>query len=133
MRICNHCKGFVPDESNQCPNCETILEPSKRKGRLSKILYGITLSGAAMTLMACYGQPPPYCQQKCSWKNEEITHCRKKCNENEKKAYLLLLYSSNEKEKSERQTNKTQTSSTTKNNAIDNTESDTNSELPLEP
>jgi hypothetical protein len=61
MRSCKHCEGFVPNTSTQCPNCEEpIHAPKRRAGRLAKALYGVALSGAAITLMACYGPPPGY-------------------------------------------------------------------------
>lgn len=71
MRVCRHCEGFVPDTSNQCPNCEFSIEPLKKKGPWSKIFYGLTASSVAMTLMACYGQPP--CRGKCQEQRDERT------------------------------------------------------------
>ena len=61
MKSCKSCEGFVPQTSNQCPNCEAALvAPRRRAGRLAKVLYGVALGGAAITLMACYGPPPGY-------------------------------------------------------------------------
>lgn len=131
MRVCNHCEGFVPEANSKCPNCEASMEPLKKKGRLSKILYGITVSSAAMTLMACYGIPP--CQQECGVKIEELTNCRKKCNEElTKESQIRMLLILDQQSKNREQTNKTQTSSTSNNNSTDNAV-DTNSELPQEP
>ncbi len=129
MRVCSHCEGFVPEANNQCPNCETSIAPLKKKGKLSKILYGITVGSTAMTLMACYGQPPSGCNQKCGSKNEEITNCRKKCSEENRKTDLIMFYILTEQAKSKNQTNKTQTSSTSNSTSTVN-EVDTNSELP---
>ena len=59
MQICNDCNGFIPDSQQQCPNCETKLEhPSKFKAAMKKVLFGLTIGSASMTLMACYGAPP---------------------------------------------------------------------------
>jgi len=52
MRACPHCDGFVPDSLTSCPHCD---RPAlSLRGRL---LTGALASGAAMTLMACYGAP----------------------------------------------------------------------------
>ncbi|MEM7181407.1 MAG: hypothetical protein AAF518_10875 [Spirochaetota bacterium] len=59
MQTCNNCNGFIPDSQQQCPNCGANLDhPSKFRTTMKKVLYGLTISSASMTLMACYGAPP---------------------------------------------------------------------------
>ncbi len=60
---CPRCDGFVPVSLQACPNCEPAHARSTgellswaRLGLLFRVTAG---SAVAMTLMACYGAPPP--------------------------------------------------------------------------
>lgn len=59
MQQCHHCEGFLPPQNqSQCPHCDAPIKkglsrPLKRVGQL------VLGAGAALTLSACYGAPPP--------------------------------------------------------------------------
>lgn len=54
LEKCSACQGFVPTASNECPHCST-----KRMSRLGAVAAVIGASAISVTLMACYGAPPP--------------------------------------------------------------------------
>jgi hypothetical protein len=59
MRQCAQCQGFVPPSASVCVHCDTTLSSSSSllKSPLFQLVTGGTL---ALTLMACYGRPPPH-------------------------------------------------------------------------
>lgn len=65
MHQCSHCEGFLPSQTqNQCPHCDVTFKkglsrPLKRMGQL------VLGAGAALTLSACYGSPPPASLPPC--------------------------------------------------------------------
>lgn len=65
MHQCPHCEGFLPPQfTHQCPHCDASLKkglprPLKRVGQL------VLGAGAALTLSACYGAPPPASMPPC--------------------------------------------------------------------
>lgn len=66
MRQCTHCQGFVSDTAQACPHCDCALEgavaQTKEKARLTWKQKAMATAGAGammLTLMACYGGPPP--------------------------------------------------------------------------
>lgn len=48
------CGGFVPPSASACPHCA-----SRRTSRLGAVAIVLGSSAIAVTLMACYGAPPP--------------------------------------------------------------------------
>lgn len=65
MQQCPHCEGFLPAaHQSRCPHCDARLSaglprPLKRVGQL------VLGAGAALTLSACYGAPPPNSLPPC--------------------------------------------------------------------
>lgn len=65
MQQCPHCEGFLPvAHQAHCPHCEARIStglprPLKRVGQL------VLGAGAALTLSACYGAPPPSSLPPC--------------------------------------------------------------------
>lgn len=60
METCSLCQGFVPNNTTQCPNCDTPLCRPK-KGLVKTLLGAISGGALSITLMACYGAPPAIC------------------------------------------------------------------------
>lgn len=52
MHTCSSCSGLIPEQNAVCPNCRK----ESMVGLLAKTALGGLIS---MTLMACYGAPPP--------------------------------------------------------------------------
>lgn len=69
MNQCPHCNGFVPAQQTSCPHCDAAMSTPKVRTSplqsLRKMTWKQSLATAAgagaimMTLMACYGGPPP--------------------------------------------------------------------------
>lgn len=69
MKQCSHCDGFVPANQASCPHCDaTMYTEEARTSPLQSIRnmswkqkFAATAGAGAlmMTLMACYGGPPP--------------------------------------------------------------------------
>ncbi len=66
MQQCSHCEGFLTAaHASRCPHCDARLlstglpRPLKRVGQL------VLGAGAALTLSACYGAPPPNSLPPC--------------------------------------------------------------------
>lgn len=70
MHQCPHCEGFLPPQiQDHCPHCDLSLKkrfahPLKRMGQL------VLGAGAALTLSACYGAPPPASFPPCDDTNQ---------------------------------------------------------------
>ena len=62
LSTCNKCKGFVRSDSKSCPHCDADKSSLSSWGLRALGLLGALGGGAfAVTLMACYGCPDPYC------------------------------------------------------------------------
>lgn len=61
MIDCNACGGFAVDGSAECPHCAAALPAARSSlSRLARGVVTASTGGAlALTLMACYGAPPP--------------------------------------------------------------------------
>jgi hypothetical protein len=65
MHQCPHCEGFLPPQrQHQCPHCDARLKKggSHSLKRVGQLFLG---AGAALTLSACYGAPPPASLPPC--------------------------------------------------------------------
>jgi Putative metal-binding motif len=62
LRTCTSCDGLVPAPAERCPHCDAAAPPPRGRGaRLARHLLGLVAgTGAALTLMACYGAPGAY-------------------------------------------------------------------------
>jgi hypothetical protein len=61
MFSCLSCKGFIPEELSDCPNClKTNNLQSAKSSLLRKAACVVGASLVSVTLMACYGAPPGY-------------------------------------------------------------------------
>ena len=63
LRTCTSCHGLVPGPAERCPHCDAAAPrpPRGRGARLARHLLGLVAgTGAALTLMACYGAPGAY-------------------------------------------------------------------------
>jgi hypothetical protein len=60
LQSCGSCSGFVPDRHATCPHCEAAVA-ARRPGGAIRLLAQLLGGGAfAVTMMACYGGPPPH-------------------------------------------------------------------------
>ncbi len=62
MRVCERCRGFVPEASRECPHCEG----HGRTGAPSALKIGVLSLGASLALAiyipgCAYGCPDPDC------------------------------------------------------------------------
>ncbi|MEM7157072.1 MAG: hypothetical protein AAF799_29740 [Myxococcota bacterium] len=53
---CPTCDGFMPAATARCPHCGAAAGWSRRAKNLARLAGG---SAIAVTMMACYGAPPP--------------------------------------------------------------------------
>ena len=56
LESCPTCEGFLPAATARCPHCGTSVGWSRRAKNWARIAGG---SAIAVTMMACYGAPPP--------------------------------------------------------------------------
>jgi hypothetical protein len=56
LQTCHNCPGLIPLRATACPHCQASV--STASGPLKRLLQVATGGAVAMTLMACYGQPP---------------------------------------------------------------------------
>ncbi len=62
LSTCSKCSGFFSRKSARCPHCDAPKAASLPLGLRALGLLGAVGGGAfAVTLMACYGCPDPYC------------------------------------------------------------------------
>lgn len=59
---CKNCKAFIPCDVTCCPNCHRKSSLLVSGAKLSAKILGA--SAVSLTLMACYGAPPHYMDQR---------------------------------------------------------------------